>query len=85
MNNEFIRMQKLAGLIIENEVSVKNLIPGQKYYLNSEKTMYGTFDQYLHEFGAARFKDIKFMEKPYSGSKMSKASTFKKYDSSAHI
>jgi hypothetical protein len=40
--------------------------------------MYGTFDQYLNEFSAAKFIDIKFMEKPYPGSKMSKESTFEK-------
>jgi hypothetical protein len=78
MNNEFKRMQELAGLTTENKVPVKDLIPGQKYYLNSEKTMYGTFDQYLNEFSAAKFIDIKFMEKPYPGSKMSKESTFEK-------
>ena len=78
MDNEFKRMQELAGLTTENEVPVKNLIPGQKYYLNREKTMYGTFDQYLSEFSAAKFIDIKFNGKPYPGSKMSKESTFEK-------
>ena len=40
--------------------------------------MYGTFDQYLSEFSAAKFIDIKFNGKPYPGSKMSKESTFEK-------
>ena len=78
MDNEFKRMQELAGLTTENEGPVKNLISGQRYYLNSEKTMYGTFDQYLSEFSAAKFIDIKFNGKPYPGSKMSKEFTFEK-------